>query len=300
MAEVTVKTQKEWDALPKSFPEFTIIKIVSSEPIMIRKNPDNSRAVLRESSRAVLWESSSAVLRESSRAVLRESSRAVLRESSRAVLWESSSAELWESSSAELWESSSAVLWESSSAELWESSSAEAFSTSTLHIKSDFASAVLMGFCVAFLIANKAKIKKQSKTATIIKPVKKSGANGWLEENGIKDEPSVVLFKRVSADFKTQENTENETLWTLEETLNHPSWSPKEAECGGGKYHACSRPYFCDEFRSNDGCKYIAIKILKRDLYAWPNAEYHHKIAFRKGTVLYECDRFGDKLEPKK
>jgi hypothetical protein len=38
---------------------------------------------------------------------------------------------------------------------------------------------------------------------------------------------------------------------------------------------------------------YIAIRVALVDLYEWPNAEYKHKIAFREGTVLYECDRFG-------
>src|SRR3990167_2255941 len=70
------------------------------------------------------------------------------------------------------------------------------------------------------------------------------------------------------------------------------------SECGEGKFHACSRPYFCDEFRNNNGDKYIAIEIKKDDLYAWPNPVYPHKIAFREGKVLYECDKFGKEKKP--
>ena len=108
---------------------------------------------------------------------------------------------------------------------------------------------------------------------------------------------SIVLFKRVSHDFKTQENTVNETLWKLNTTVMHSHWEPTINECGSGKFHACSRPYFCDMFRSIIGDRYIAIEIAKKDLYEWPNATYPHKIAFRMGKVLFECDRFGNKIE---
>ncbi len=108
---------------------------------------------------------------------------------------------------------------------------------------------------------------------------------------------NVILFKRVSSDYKTQEGTRNETTWKVKSTLTHPNWNPKESECGEGKYHACSRPYFCDEFRSNKNDVYIALKIAKKDLFEWKNAQYQHKIAFRKGTVLYRCDKFGKKIK---
>ena len=32
------------------------------------------------------------------------------------------------------------------------------------------------------------------------------------------------------------------------------------------------------------------------DLYAWDGGDYPHKIAFRKGTVLYQCDRYGKQI----
>jgi hypothetical protein len=78
--------------------------------------------------------------------------------------------------------------------------------------------------------------------------------------------------------------------------VTHPAWNPTLSECGEGKFHACSRPYFADEFRSIMNDKYIAIKIKIDDLYEWENPEYPHKIAFREGTVLYECDKYGRKI----
>jgi hypothetical protein len=166
-------------------------------------------------------------------------------------------------------------------------------------VQSDLSSIILWGFAVAYLLVKKAKAKLKSKTATIITPKTKEGTNGWLESQGIKSNKTIILFKRVSHDFKTQENTENETLWTAGTTLTHQTWSPKEKECNGGKFHACSRPYFCDEFRSNKFDRYIAIEAAKTDLYAWPNPTYPHKIAVRKCKVLYECDKFGRKIETK-
>jgi hypothetical protein len=150
------------------------------------------------------------------------------------------------------------------------------------------------------LTSVKIKVVKKSKTCSVIKPTFPKGTEGWLNSQAVKSRNGTVLFKRVSADLKTQENTPSETVWTIGETLTHPNWKPKEQECGPGKYHACSRPYFCDEFRSESTDRYIAIQIAKKDLYAWPEPQYPHKIAFRRGRVLYECDRYGTKLEAKK
>ena len=143
----------------------------------------------------------------------------------------------------------------------------------------------------------KSKILKKSKTATVITPKQKEGVLGWLEDNATESKKEcVTLFKRVSNDFKTQEGTKNETLWTIGTTVDHPSWSPKEKECGEGKFHACSRAYFCDQFRDKKDDRYVAIEVSTKDMYAWKNAEYPHKIAFRKCKVLFECNKFGEKI----
>src|SRR5690606_19057745 len=50
MNTITVKTQQEWDALPKSFEEFTKITIVG-ELSDIDSNPENSQVVVSDSAR---------------------------------------------------------------------------------------------------------------------------------------------------------------------------------------------------------------------------------------------------------
>jgi len=123
------------------------------------------------------------------------------------------------------------------------------------------------------------------------------GIDGWLEREAVKSGKKIILFKRVSKKFQTQERTRNETTWKIGSTLTHPSWSPEDNECGEGKFHACSRAYFCDEFRDEKDDRYIALEIEKKDLFVWDNnPDYPHKVAFRKGKVLHECDKFGRKI----
>jgi hypothetical protein len=153
-------------------------------------------------------------------------------------------------------------------------------------------------FAVCWALA-KGKIVVNSKTATVITPEYRNGVPGWLDKHGIEEAEKVVLYKRVSADFKTQEGNRWETTWLVGSVLEHTSWDPEGQECGAGKFHACPRPFFCDEFRETKGDRYIAIEVATADLYAWPNPSYPNKIAFRKGTVLFECDRLGRQIQQK-
>ena len=138
---------------------------------------------------------------------------------------------------------------------------------------------------------------KKSDTVTVITPPKITTNKLWLENQGVEiTGEKVILFKKVSKDFKTQENTKNETIWTIGNLIEHGNYNPKTQECGEGKFHACSRPYFCDEFRNLKDDVYIAIEINVDDLYVWSAAMYPHKIAFRASKVLYQCDRRGNKI----
>ena len=132
---------------------------------------------------------------------------------------------------------------------------------------------------------------EQEKTCTIIR----RQVLPYLEREGvpIKDE-IVMLYKKVSHEFKTQEGTPNETLWQIGSIVTHPKWDPSKEECGIDKFHACSRPYFCDDFRKQNGDRYIAVEIKVEDLYEWLAPLYPHKIAFREGKVLYEVAWFGE------
>jgi len=102
----------------------------------------------------------------------------------------------------------------------------------------------------------------------------------------------IILYKRVSYDFKTQENTKNETVWKIGDKVIHPNWQPEFGECGPGKFHACAYPHWCDIFRNKKGDRYIAIKVSINNLHEWKdNPSFPQKIGFREGIVLYECDR---------
>jgi len=123
---------------------------------------------------------------------------------------------------------------------------------------------------------------------------KKDALEIWLEKEKLEiKDGSVILYKRVSKDFKTQEGTANETIWSIGTALEHPAWKPDGEECGEGKYHACSRTKFCDEFRDKSDDRYIKLQVRIEDMYAWENPIYPSKIAFRKGIVLGECNQAG-------
>jgi hypothetical protein len=170
-----------------------------------------------------------------------------------------------------------------------------AWGNSSVHSHTD-APVILFSFAVAWIFG-KSKAVKRSKTATIIRPKWDGSVGGWLNKSGITPSNGfVTLYKRVSMYLKAQESTPNETVWTPGKTLIHPNWNPKVSECGAGKFHACPAPYLCDEFQFMPDDRYVAIKIHKRDLFAWKDPEYTTKIAFRKGSVLYECDSDGKRI----
>ena len=262
MKEITITNQKELDALPIKFDESSIIYIKSDPDnwIQINKNYEFS-VVAWGSSHVEAWGSSHVVARGSSHV------------------------EAWGSIHVEAWESSHVVARESSHVVARGSVSVSVFSDDSIIL--------LFSFAVAVVAKNrKAKITRKSKTAII----QRTKDLGWFDNNGIKKTSKVILFKRVSKDFLTREGTPNETKWAIGSTVTHPAWNPDKEECGAGKYHACSRPYFCDEFRNNIGDKYIAIEIKLKDLYEWKNPTYPYKIGFREGKVLYEVDQTGEKL----
>ena len=187
----------------------------------------------------------------------------------------------------------------SSSVVAWESSRVEAWGSVGVHLEGVDVTVLLYGFAVCWKKAQ-GTIKKESETATIIEPIFKEGVTGWCENEAIKvDNGKVIVFKRVSKKWQTQEGTKNETIWEPGKTLEHHDWRPNEEECGEGKYHACSRAYFCDEFRNLGDDRYVALEVAIEDMYAWSRPSYPHKIAFRKCKVLHECDQWGDKIETK-
>ena len=214
-------------------------------------------------------------------------------ENSSVVARENSSVVAWENSSVVAWGNSSVVARENSSVEARENSSVVAWGNSIIRAFSSSLKLVLNGFSILSLSSSLNLKFKKSKNVV----VQKYSPSPYLDREGVHvSRGYALLFKKVSSDFKTQENQKNETSWPPGKTVTHPYWNPIVEECGEGKFHACSRPYFCDEFREIKGDRYIAIKIKTSDLHEWKNGNYPHKIAFREGKVLYECDKFGKKL----
>ena len=326
MATIIIRAQEEFDALPDKFTEFTYIEIRSPKRIIINKARGNSSVeawgnssvvawgnssvearenssveawgnssveargnssvVARENSSVVAWENSSVEARENSSVVARENSSVVARENSSVVAWGNSSVEAWGNSSVEARENSSVVAWENSSVVARGQALVRAFSTAIKLVLHDLA---------ILSIPADSKLKFKSEKTCLIQRYE---TPKYLDREGVPIiKKSVILFKQVSQDFKTQENTRNETVWKIGSTVTHPNWKPEMGECGEFKYHACSRPYFCDDFRNRRGDRYIAIRIKVDDLYEWENGDYPHKIAFREGNVLYECTKHGKKKE---
>ena len=121
----------------------------------------------------------------------------------------------------------------------------------------------------------------------------------WESYNNVKkiNQTNIMLYKRVSKEFKTQEGTENETDWLIGTVVEHKNWAPELNECGSGKFHACGITMMCDKFRDKKGDRYVAISVNRKDLYCWvENPNYPDKIGFRKGKVLFECDKNGEKF----
>ena len=129
MREITVKTQKEWDDVPKEFEGH--IYIQSKEKIVIAQRKGFC-VVARGNSSVVAWENSSVVAWENSSVVARENSSVEARGNSSVVAWENSSVEARENSSVEARGNSSVVAWGNSSVEARGNSSVVAWENSSV------------------------------------------------------------------------------------------------------------------------------------------------------------------------
>ncbi len=270
------------------------IKNLTGEVHIESRESSQNHIESRESSQnhIVSWESSQNHIesRESSQnhIVSRESSQ------NHIVSWESSQnhIESWESSQNHIVSRESSqnhiVSWESSQNHI------VSFNFSINTVINFVTSIILNGFSVVMIpIDLKIKIKK-SKDAK----VQRYKQEPYLVRECVEvKNGKVILYKRVSKDYKTQEGKENETEWKIGTTVTHKNWKPEAEECSAGKFHAVSRPFFADEFRNNPDDKYIAVEIKVEDLYEWKNnPQYPHKIAFREGKVLFECDKYGKEI----
>jgi hypothetical protein len=356
MREIIINTQEQFDALPKSFDEYTKIIIKDTKTIIqVAVARDNSSVVACGNSSVVAWGNSSVEAwgnssvvacgnssveaRGNSSVEARGNSSVEARDNSSVEAWGNSSVEAWDNSSVEAWGNSSVeawgnssvvacgnssvVAWDNSSVEAWDNSSVvarenssvvawgnssveargnssvEAWGNVAVRVYSVLASITLFGFSVAWNLCESDKIKSSINSTIINAVIKNQTVETFLDAHGVELKDKIIVYKRVSKELKTQEGTNNETTWKVGKKLEVPNWNPTGQECGEGKFHACTTTYFCDEFRSLKDDRYIAIEVAKEDLYAWPKPAYPHKIAFKKGKVLYEADKKGKKIEKK-
>ena len=260
MPTIIIRTQTELDALPSSLPEFTYIDIHSGPDVEITvAKAYGSAAVTAYGSAAVTAYGSATVT---------------------------------------AYDSATVTAYDSATVRAYGSATVTACGSATVTAYDSGTTLTLLGFAVGVLFA-KARVAKRGKNAVVVRQAPRPAKDlpEWVEFNlATKQRGKLILFKRVSKDFQTREGTDNETLWRPGSVVEHPDWSPKHQECGEGKYHACASPFFCDQYRSSVGDRYVAIEVAARDTYVWPHAQHPHKIAFRKGRVLYECDAMGKKL----
>jgi hypothetical protein len=334
MKTIIVKTQSELDALPKAFDEWTVIEIRSeaSSRIYVNGARGNSSVVAWGNSSVVAWGNSSVEARGNSSVEAWGNSSVVAwgnssveaRGNSSVVAWGNSSVEArgnssvvargnssvvargnssvvaWENSSVEAWGNSSVVARGNSSVVAWENSSVEAWGNCAVRIQSSDVHIILWAYAVAWLLRKAKDVVTKSTTAQVITPERKLGVPGWMENEGVEEvDGRVTLYKRVSHDLKTQEGTEYETIWQLGEVVDNPkpALDLTSREGGPGKFHACSTTYFCNEFRSTPGDRYIAVEVAVADMHVWPDADYPHKAAFSKCRVIGEVDRMGRALK---
>ena len=309
MPTILIATQAELDALPASFPELTYIDIVSDAGVEIVVAKSYGSATVTACGSATVRACGSATVTARGPATVTAYDSATVRAygsatvtaygSATVTACDSATVRACDSATVTAYGSATVTAYDSATVRAYDSATVRAYGSATVTAYDSGASIALLGFAVGVLFA-KARVTKRGKNTALVRQTPRPAKtfSEWAELNHTAARRGkLTVFKRVSYDFKTREGTCNETVWRPGDTLEHPAWAPTEQECGGGKYHACAAPFFCDSYRSRAGDRYVAIEVATRDTYVWPDARHPHKIAFRKGRVLYECDVMGKKIQ---
>jgi hypothetical protein len=215
MKTIRIKNQKEWDALPEKFEEFTKINIYCGEKtVVIKGHGENSSVVARENSSVDAWGNSSVVARENSSVVARENSRV--------DAWENSSVVAWENSSVDAWGNSSVVARENSRVDAWGNSSVVAAETANVCNYScrtnislyDNARAVLHQDPDIIAIFDKAYVTKRE---DIITPTFGDWLErGWVVADGIRQRLISQKSQGEVTIYKTEEFLTKETFYVAQ------------------------------------------------------------------------------------
>jgi hypothetical protein len=273
MNEIVVATQAELDAIPADFAGLIVIK----GNVVVSRYWDNASVEARGNASVEAWGNASVVARDNASV----------------VAWDNASVEARDNASVEARDNASVEAWGNASVVARDNASVEARNRAMVQD---------MGYGVITLHGHSVCTTRRPGAITVVGAhalIQEYRDEPYIEREGVEEhEGCITLYKRVSANWLTQEGTERETQWTVGATLEHTAWAPEVDECGSGKFRACSRPYFCDEFRGVRGDRYVALRVALADIYEWPAPQrYPHKVAVRRATVLYECDRWGREIK---
>jgi len=183
--------------------------------------------VARENASVVAWGNASVVAWENASVEARGNASVEAWENASVVARENASVEAWENASVVARGNASVVARGNASVEARENASVEAWENAITRLFSTAAKVILYGFSVLFCEAKtKFNITVKSKHAhiQIFKPL------DWFENNAIEKKKKIILFKKVSKDFKTQEGMSYETNWPIGGIVEHPKWEPKSNE----------------------------------------------------------------------
>ena len=117
----------------------------------------------------------------------------------------------------------------------------------------------------------------------------------WLDKYEVKiDKGHVTLYKGTDGNYKTRNNTQ----WDIGKVMVAPDWEKiTNIECGKA-LHFCHHPICCEQFLTVK--HYLACKVKVSDIVIYKNQpEYPDKIRSKQGLVLYECDRWGKRIDNK-
>jgi hypothetical protein len=214
----------------------------------------------------------------------------VARGSAHVEAWGSAHVEAWDSAHVEAWDSAHVVARGSAHVEAWDSA----------HVVARDSAHVVARSPLAVLVARSAG--PTLKGGIIVNGYEQSTDPArWLEAVAAEmvDEKTALLYKRTADNFATRapDSGGSPIIYAIDTEVIAPDWDPSPGrECGGG-LHLCPTPPCCDQFRKEDGDRYVACAVSVEDILVHPTPEYPSKIRARSCRVLYECDREGKRVE---
>jgi hypothetical protein len=267
MATIIVKTQKELDALPDSFKEFTYIEIRSDSKskIFVTENRGSSQVRAYGSSQVRAYGSSQVTAYGSSQVTAYDSSRVTAYDSSQVTACGSSQVRAYGSSQVTA----------------YGSSQVRAFGNSMIAVLSAYVVLhKIAQYAIVALDGVKIKLPKKAKTATVInRKLVEHDINSFIDFYGLTvNNKAVILYK--SVDPKTLLDFKTGTI-KYEGIVKCPDFDPSSSrECGGG-LHLCATPELTQTF--NVG-KILKCRVLLKDIVVY--GKDIKKVRCRKVEVL--------------